>query len=340
MRPLRMRRRQNDLQTRKRVRERRKRRRRRAAVRSGRLFETHGGQPPADHHVRGRRDGHQGETGRRVRRQPEETPRVHHGLRRQGAHGQGSGLRSHRQAAAVGLDRGGQPDHLLLLRLPSDRGGQIPRKGGEGHADGLRLQGLELRDPLPRRSRNGPRRGHRLRLALRPVERRDEEERREGHSGLRVLLRAQRQVEPQLLHLGDQLEPGLQRRTGGGGAGRLRDLSGRRAEHHRQGDRKQRLGHARDVQPRRQLPRRLRLLGLRNGLRMHHARGDGVVHGDRQRPFGRRRFQKDRQMDSLHGGYEQNGVQLLRLRAFEHRLPAAVVSPPTSSTTSRCCTAS
>lgn len=161
-----------------------------------------------------------------------------------------------------------------------------------------------------------------------PVERRDEKERREGHSGLRVLLRAQRQVEPQLLHLGDQLEPGLQRRTGGGGAGRLRDLSGRRAKHHRQGDRKQRLGHARDVQPRRQLPRRLRLLGLRNGLRVHHARGDGVVHGDRQRSFGRRRFQKDRQMDSLHGGYEQNGVQLLRLRAFEHRLPAAVVSRP------------
>ena len=177
MRSLRMRRRQNDLQTRKRIREQRKRRRRRAAVRSGRLFETHGGQPPADHHVRGRRDGHQGETGRRVRRQPEETPRVHHGLRRQGAHGQGSGLRSHRQAAAVGLDRGGQPDHLLLLRLPSDRGGQILRKGGEGHADGLRLQGLELRDPLPRRGRDGPRRGHRLRLALQPVERRDEEER-------------------------------------------------------------------------------------------------------------------------------------------------------------------
>ena len=39
-------------------------------------------------------------------------------------------------------------------------------------------------------------------------------------------------------------------------------------------------------------------------------------------------FKKDRQMDSLHGGYEQNGVQLLRLRAFEHRLPAAVVSRP------------
>lgn len=45
--------------------------------------------------------------------------------------------------------------------------------------------------------------------------------------------------------------------------------------------------------------------------------------GDRQRP-GRRRFQKTGKW-ILHGGYEIKYVQLLRLRAFEHAFPAAVV---------------
>lgn len=83
---------------------------------------------------------------------------------------------------------GGQPDHLLLPTPTVGRGGQIlPKKAEKGHARRSAPSGLELTTRFLDRAET-IRRGHRLRLALQPVERREEGSER-NHSGLRVLLR-------------------------------------------------------------------------------------------------------------------------------------------------------